>query len=352
MKKKKMSARSKRAILITLCVILALVLALLIVGTAYLESLFNLINKDTNSSTLSPSQYEEFLKGTDETIDPTSTTPTIDPTEVTWATIDTTIEDSDKVINIMLIGQDRREGWSRSHSDVMLLCTINKNTKEITLTSFMRDMYVQIPGYQDNRMNVCYLLGGMDLLDACLETNFGIAVDGNVEVDFYGFMDLIDLIGGVDIYLTQKEADYLNRRGNWEVTNEAYTWNLKEGVNHLTGSQALAYARTRNIGNADFDRTERQRKVVSALFDKCKSMGLVKMKKLLEEALPLLTTDLSNSEILQYLLELVPMMSDLTINTQRIPADGTYQFANIRGMEVLLPDLEANRELLKTCMEE
>ena len=351
MKRIKLSAKNKRIILITLCVVLALILVLLIAGTAYMESLFNLINKDVDNSTLSPSEYEDFLQDEDET-DPTSTAPIIDPDDVDWGNIENSFNKSENIINIMLIGQDRREGWGRSRSDVMLLCTINKSTKEITLTSFMRDMYVQIPGYQDNRINVCYLLGGMNLLDTCLETNFGIKVDGNVEVDFFGFMDLIDLMGGVDMYLTQKEADYLNQKGNWEVTNEAYTWNLKEGVNHLTGSQALAYARTRNIGNADFDRTERQRKVISALFDKCKDLNVTQLKNILEQVLPMLTTDLSNGEIMQYLFDLVPILSDLKINTQRIPADGTYQFANIRGMEVLLPNLEANRNLLKDCMKE
>ena len=351
MRKNKMSAKSKRTLLIVLCVILALVLALLIVGTAYLESLFGLINKDPDNDFLSPSDYSGPIDDT-EPIDPTFEGVTIDPEEVEWGTIGDTIEDSDNIINIMLIGQDRRAGQGRSRSDTMILCTINKSTQELTMTSFMRDMYVQIPGYQDNRINVSYFLGGMELLDKCLETNFGVTVDGNVEVDFMGFMELIDMMGGVDIELTQSEADYLNRKGNWEVTNEAYTWNLQAGVNHLTGSQALAYARTRNVGNADFERTERQRRVISALLQKCKSMNVTQLKNLLEEALPLLTTDLSNREIMGYMLDLIPMLGNLKINTQRIPADGMYQFAWIRDMSVLLPDLAANRELLKSCMEE
>ncbi|MFQ9799037.1 MAG: LCP family protein [Clostridia bacterium] len=100
------------------------------------------------------------------------------------------------MVNILLIGQDRREGEGRQRSDSMILATINKKSQSIYLTSFMRDMYVPIPGYSDNRINAAYAFGGMDLLDDTIETNFGIHIDGNVEVDFSGFKTLIDMMGG------------------------------------------------------------------------------------------------------------------------------------------------------------
>lgn len=330
----------KQTALVVLCSVLALILLLLILGTAYMESLMGLINRDVDNSTMSAEEYEQFLQDQEtESIDPNAVV--IDPNDVTWGDEAELLEKDSDVINILLIGQDRRPGEGRQRSDAMILCTINKKTKTLTMTSFMRDMYVQIPGYNDNRINACYQLGGMELLNACLEKNFGVQVDGNVEVDFNGFMEVIDLMGGVDINLTAAEANHLN--GN-------HGYSLHEGMNHLDGAQALNYSRIRYIGNSDFGRTNRQRMVISALVESCRNMSLSQLNGLVKSVLPMVTTDLSNSEIVNYTLSLFPMLTDLTINSQRIPADNTYQDATVRGMSVLVPDLAPNRELLASCM--
>ena len=235
----------------------------------------------------------------------------------------------------------------------MILCTINRDDKTVTLTSFMRDMYVKIPGYRANRINASYELGGMQLLDATLEQNFGVQIDGNVEVDFDGFMEVIDMLGGVDIELKDYEANYLNRRGNWDVDDStAGQWDLKEGMNHLTGEQALAYSRIRYVGNGDYERTERQRTVLNTMFEMCKDLSVRELNNLLQKLLPHLTTDMTNSEILGYAAQMFPMMSDLQITMQRVPADGTFSDAYIDGMAVLKVDLEENKKLLASCMEE
>lgn len=353
MKKKKKSG--KRILLIVLCTLLALILALLVTGLVYLESMMNLIGRvdDSHKETLSSDEYQQWLDDQTETVDPSFTGEELDPSDVIWGNGVKPVVNHDNVINILLIGQDRRQGESRARSDAMILCTVNKSEKTLTMTSFMRDMYVPIPGYKDNRINACYELGGMDLLDECLYENFGVVVDGNVEVDFFGFMDVIDLLGGVDMELTSSEANYLNRRGNWDVNDSsAFQWDLEEGMNHLTGEQALAYSRIRYVGNGDFGRTDRQRKVLSALLEKCKDLSYTELYALLREVLPMMTTDLSNGEILGYALEIVPLLAQLQINTQRIPADGMYYDASIRGMAVLVPDLEENSLLLAECMKE
>lgn len=338
---------NKRTLLIVLCVVLAVILVTLIIGTAYMEKMMNLIGRNHADETLSASELEEFQNGQTETMPSDFEGEVIDPGDLNWNTHNGPVKNAEHIINIMLIGQDRRPGEGRARSDVMILCTINKNTQKFTMTSFMRDMYVPLPGFWDDKMNAAYALGGMEALDACLETNFGIAVDGNVEVDFNGFIGLIDLVGGVEIELTQSEANYLNGNYGLQQDSGSYGWNLKSGKNCLTGAQALGYARIRAIGDGDFDRTERQRKVIGVLVEKCKSMNLSQLKKLMEEALPMLTTDLTNREILNYIIDLLPMLSNLKIETQRIPADGTYQYAWVREMSVLLPDLEANRDILR-----
>lgn len=348
-------AKKKKTALIVLSVFLALILVLLIAFTVYFEHLLGLINKadDEVLETMSDSEYQEMLDSMKETLAEDFTGEVIEEGDVDWEGAVEVIESSEDVINVLLIGQDRRsESQGRQRSDVIILCTVNKVKKTLTITSFMRDMYVQIPGYQDNRINVPYVLGGMDLLDKTLKTNFGVQVDGNVEVDFYGFIDIINLMGGVDIELTAAEAKYMNQNVSWDVDDgSSKNWNLKEGVNHLNGSQALSYARMRYVGNGDYERTARQRRVLTALVEKAKELSISELNLLLQYALPMITTDMETSQIMNYALELFPMLSELEVKTMRIPVNGGYKSTYVREMAVLVPDLATNRSALKEIME-
>ena len=222
----------------------------------------------------------------------------------------------------------------------MILCTVNKEKKTLTMTSFLRDLYVQIPGYMDNRLNATYAFGGMPLLNETLALNFGIHIDGNIEVDFSGFREIVDIMGGVRIKLTNREAHHLN------VNND---WALSAGENLLNGEEALAYARIRKIDN-DFGRTDRQRKVLTQLLEQSRSMTISQATTLLTKVLDLITTDMDNSQITSYVWEMLPLLKDLKIVTQHIPAEGAYKSAWIRGMAVLVPDLEQNRQILRESL--
>ena len=333
---------NKRTLLIVICAILAVILILLIAFTAALEGKLGLLNRTDGDETLSSEQLQEFLNAQ---TDASANGPTIDPDSIDWGNKDNKpVFNSNDIINIMLIGQDSR---SNSLSDTMILCSVNKTEKKINVISFMRDMYVQIPGYYNHKLNTSYALGGMKTLDATLAKNFDIHIDGNVEVDFNGFVDVIDVLGGVDVALTSSEANYLNSRGNWDLNDStAGQWSLTEGVNHLTGEQALAYCRIRYIGNGDYGRTERQRKVLSALMEACRDLSITKLNALFNEVLPMLTTDMSNAEILGYALEVFPILSELKMSTHQIPTDNGHYAGYINEMAVLVPDLDANREYL------
>ena len=351
----------KRTVLIVLCVVLALIMFAMLFATVYINSLFDRI-KGLDSETLSSEQIESIYKETDA-IDPNFTGPSLSGDDVTWSTDPVDTIGGENIINILLIGQDRREGEGRQRSDAMILCTINKRERTVTLTSFMRDMYVKIPGHRGNKINACYQIGGMPLLNSCLESNFGIHVDGNIEVDFNGFMDIVDLLGGVDMELTQAEANYLNHRGNWGVS-ENDAWQLTKGVNRLNGSQALAYSRIRMIAaeedelgrsDSDFGRTSRQRRMLSALLERFKSMGLSDMNKvmpLLNKMVDLIATDMDKGQIIQYVAEVLPLLSELKIETLRIPADGMYYEANVDGLDAIVPNLQKNNQLLKEKLTE
>lgn len=257
------------------------------------------------------------------------------------------------VINILLVGQDRRpdEGEAPQRTDAMILCTINKATGTLTMTSFMRDLWVYIPDHYNQRLNMPYKLGGFPLLNKTLEYNFGVSVDYNVEIDFSGFMEAIDTVGGVEIELTSAEAKYLNKRGNWDIESNQH-WELKEGANLLTGSQALAYSRIRQIGT-DFGRTNRQRTVLTALIEKVKTISKTELFDLARKLMPLTYTDMTNNQILGLIVEMLPAMSDLEIVSQRIPTDKQYEFAKKGGADVIVmskKQLKANKELLAATM--
>ncbi len=247
------------------------------------------------------------------------------------------------IVNILLIGQDRREGEDFARSDSMILCTFHKQSKTITMTSFLRDLYVPIPGFGKNRINASYAFGGMKLLRRTLEENFAVPIDGCIEVDFDQFSGIIDLLGGVDMELRQDEASVINQQ-----TGSALT----EGCHRLTGAQALVYSRIRSLdGDGDFSRTNRQRKVLSALLDSLRSAPFADLISTTGQLMPLIATDMNRAQILKCALDVLPSLSGAQIRSQRIPADGTYQDKMIDGMAVLEADLDAARQLLRETLQ-
>lgn len=335
-KKKKRGSAKRRALKILNC-FLSVILVLMLGITVLAHGILNKLNRtDGTTETMSQQEMEDYLAGERE--EDLGTMPTINDEEIEWGGDTEQILDSEHTLNVLLIGQDRRPGESRARSDTMILVTVNKKTKSITLTSFLRDLYVKIPGYVSNRLNASYSWGGMELLNQTLEQNFGVVVDGNVEVDFDQFSKIIDLLGGVDMELRGDEAQEINS----EVGG-----NLKKGMNHLNGAETLSYARIRRLdSNRDFSRTERQRKVLSALVEQLKNSDPVQLMELLNGVLPMITTDMTNLEILGYAADVFPILSGMTVTSQRIPADGAYKGAAVNGMSVLVADMEAARQLL------
>lgn len=246
------------------------------------------------------------------------------------------------IVNLLLIGSDQR-GEESARSDTMLLVTYHRKTGDITLTSFLRDMYLPIPGHGSNRINAAYYEGGTELLDETLKENFGLHIDGNLEVDFSRFSEIIDLLGGVEIELRADEAEEINSHTGWN--------NLTEGKQHLTGWEALIYSRIRKLDdNGDFSRTSRQRKLLEALLDRYRSIGWRDLLKLMDELLPLISTDLNYGQLVLLAMEILPKLPGSEISSQRIPADGAFRDEKVDGMAVLVPDLEANREVLRKSL--
>jgi LCP family protein required for cell wall assembly len=330
-KDKKNQTKKKRVWRKTVIIVCGFLAVSIIIGLLFIHAKMSKIKKYIPEATIAP-QYETFETDDQE---PGADLEVVDPADITWPA-DTVKFFNPDIINVLLIGQDRRSGQSNQRSDSMIIFSYNKADKTIKLISLMRDMYVQIPGYSDNRINAAFQFGGMELLDKTIEKDFGVSVNGNIEVDFEGFISIVDEIGGIDIKISDYDANHLNKK---------HGWNLVEGMNHLDGKKALAYARIRYVGNADYERTDRQRRVLEIIINEIMSLSLPEQLKMFDTILPYMTTDMSKQEILGCCYFVLQSGID-GVERYRIPADGAYYSASIRGMSVLVPDLQKNQELL------
>jgi len=252
------------------------------------------------------------------------------------------------VINILLIGVEEIGG--ASNTDSLMIASMNTKDKSVKLTSIMRDLYVEIPGHDNNKINATYALGGMDLLYQTISRDFGIDIDGFVKVNFEAFEKIVDLVGGVDVTLTSKEAYYLNTTNY--ISNPAYR-NVHEGTQLMNGNQALGYCRVRKVStgteNNDFGRTQRQRAVLNSIFDKVKDMDVFSLVGLMDKFLTQvdIDTDITNSEFNNY-LQLGVSLKLKELENYRIPSDGNYGSQRVQigkyNVDVLVPtDWEATR---------
>ena len=247
------------------------------------------------------------------------------------------------VANILLIGADRHGMNENGRSDTMILVSLNYNTGKIHLTSFMRAMYVCIPrsdGHTWSMLNAAYSWGGPNLLIDTIELNFRIHIDHYVVVDFAAFAKAVDLLGGVELELTDEEAWYLSFVGKLPTTS---------GKTVLDGERALLYSRIRLIDN-DFKRTQRQRKVITELLKKAKTMDLSTMLALADEILPMVSTNMTNSEILVYITRALPMLKN-EVTQRMLPVeneDGNsyYGIIFVGGREMYRVDFVKNIKAL------
>lgn len=255
------------------------------------------------------------------------------------------------VTNVLLIGSDSRDD-TRGRSDSMILLSINKKTDKIFLTSLMRDMYVDIPGRDKNKINAAYSFGGPELLMDTIQENLGVKIDDYIEISFVSFASIVDAVGGVEITVSDAEAQAINQILQDEVNGilgDARNADLlsQGGKYILNGKQALCYSRIRHVGNADFQRTERQREVLTQLVTSLKNSGAASMKRLMSSALPQIRTNMTKGELYQLSLRM-PFLLNYEMTQIRIPADGTYtDDRNTNAGWALVVDLDANRELLK-----
>lgn len=255
------------------------------------------------------------------------------------------------VYNILLLGVESVYDKIDSHgrTDSIMIATINTKQQTLGLTSLMRDSVVKIPGYKDNRINAAYALGGVKLMYETIAENYGVRLDGSAIVGFDSFQEVIDDLGGVEIELTEGEAQYLNTTNY--ISKKKYR-NVKPGKNILNGNQALGYSRVRKVAtldgsNNDMGRTSRHRRVMAAVFQKVKKANPASLLKVMNTVLPKVKTDVSKSNAGSYLAELLELsISGVPLDNLRLPEDGAYWRLKTREMDAIGVDFEKTKPAL------
>lgn len=247
------------------------------------------------------------------------------------------------VTNILLLGVDGSSSDTSLRSDTMLLVSIDRNNKKIKLTSFLRDTWAVIPSTKSyNKLNAACAYGGAQLVIDTIEYNYNVKIDHYMLVGFDMFSTIIDSVGGIDVEVTEKEAEFM--RATAKVTR-----NIQSGESvHMDGAQALVYCRIRKL-DSDFMRTYRQRKVITALIDKAKSTDLFSLKNLADTVLPMVQTDISPMELTKLIFGAAKFIG-YDIKSERVPNEDTWSYKTIRGQSVIVSDFDANIQFLKNYL--
>lgn len=252
--------------------------------------------------------------------------------------------------NILLIGVDRRDDSWNGNSDVMVLVTVNSDRETVYLTSFLRDLYANIPGVGVRKLNAACAYGSAKLCVETIRSNYGVEIDNYAMVDFQAMIGIVDALGGVDLEISEAEASVANDyvRVMCEENGESYDAHriTSSGLVHLDGYQAVGYSRNRNTGDgSDFGRTQRQRKLLEAIMETASESGADALTILIKNVLPYVTHDISQTELLKLLTQL-PSWLNYEVEELHIPYDDLYHTEN----EILIPDMAETIQRLRETL--
>ena len=318
---------------------------------------FSSPNADSSTPTATP----PALTPTDvPTIDPNFLINTVAP----QPTIDVSALDSqvlsngEETVNFLLIGSDKRSGTS-FRTDTMVIAILRPNDGQVSLISIPRDLWVSIPGWENQRINTAYQHGelngypggGPGLLKDTIQYNLGIRIDHTAMVDFDGFRKIVDTLGGVDVPVSCPYTDWHLIDPTFDPEIEA-NWSLytvDSGVIHMDGDLALWYARSRQK-SSDFDRGRRQQEVLRALFAQTlQTVTLSRIPELYNNFKDTVTTDLGLADILQLSLY-APKMTSADIRSYYIRPPYVTSWITDQGAYVLLPNTDLLPQLLTEAL--
>ena len=250
----------------------------------------------------------------------------------------------DDEYRLLILGIDTDRDDLKGRSDTMILAVLNTRLRTLKLISFMRDLYVKIPGRGHNRLNAAYAFGGPGLLAKTLEDNFGIVADAYLAVNFSLMADLVDAIGGVDIQVDEYELKPLNgilKYFNYQSgLPEEYGTLASSGMRTLTGLQTMSYARIRKT-DSDFQRVVRQQKVIESIYRQLRHASLSQLMDAVTGFIGKVGTNVSMNDAVSLLTDIMKI-DEISIKTLSIPVKGAFSSKLINKMFFLVPNLKRN----------
>lgn len=250
-------------------------------------------------------------------------------------------------INLALFAVDRRDKNQEGNSDVIMIITIDQVTKKIKMSSIMRDTYVNIEGKGMDKINAAFAFGGPQLAIKTINQNFDMDIQDYINVDFFGTAKMIDALGGVEINVKPEEIPYLNNylKEISIIENIPPVNVTNPGIQVLNGRQTVAYTRIRAVGRGDYERTERQRTVLIALFNKMKGAGPALYPVFMNQILPNMETSLSGMNLFKIGGDLLNSKSK-TIEQARFPLDSSSKGIRVNNIWYLSADLKVTTAAL------
>ena len=263
------------------------------------------------------------------------------------ASQDVTYEEQPGITNILLIGTDARKLDEAARADAIIIATIDNNHKKLKLTSIMRDTLAKIPDHGEQKINAALAYGGPDLLMKTINENFNLNLNKYVMVNFGGFKEIIDEVGGIEVDIHDYEIPELNKFiGEYEKVKSPKI--TETGMQKLDGQQALAYARIRKVGNGDYERTERQRRVIDLVTQKFKDLSPLKYPSVMSSLLPYIKTNIEPFMMLNYAYTASKFPS-LTFEQLRVPFSDEISWGGLYKNKgwVLIVDREQNAKIMR-----
>lgn len=254
---------------------------------------------------------------------------------------------SDKITNVVLFGIDQSEG-DVGRSDAIIVATVDSKHKKLKLTSLSRDSYVNIEGHGYDKLNHAYAYGKEELAIKTINQNFGLDISEYAKVNFTELEEIIDILGGIELNIDDAEVEYVNKYTTDLARDKGVTpqYISSSGLQTVSGMQATAYSRIRATDGGDDKRTERHRAVLTALFNKVSSLGMIKLPSVINNVLPYVQTSLSTSEILS--LGTKVLTSGITdLEQERFPLSEHSKGENIDGVYYTTFDEDATREQIQ-----
>ena len=326
--------RGLKIFLIILAVLLVLGGIVVAAGAIYYNKMMNKMNIiELPEDTYVYTEETQLTEATEAVLTEATAAATEEVTEATTVVTEPPKAKAEDIINILVVGQSSRSGEESRMADTTMVVSVNTFDGTITVFSVLRDSYVKLPDYRGHvcgraKFTVCYGLGyqwgdtagAMEMTNICMRDNFGVEVDYNVEIDFESFIRVVDLMGGIEIELTEAEAKYLN-------ADDLYvTYDVQPGLQYLDGMAALSYARMRKAegdNDSDIKRSARQRLVIETLLNKVRGLGLKELQRVADILLPEITTTMTPADVVSVLTRIIPVFDQVKIVGETIPVSGT-----------------------------